>query len=425
MMLGFLSGLGSGCVGRSSFLGSRGSICGISATPKVVRRRSCAVKMYLGGGGFLGVGPAEVVVVIVVGWLVLGPKELIRVSKEVGSLLGSLRQSADDARRTLTNALEMEALEEEYNKTLEAFNSGYQQGVSGTAEKKKGEDEKDEKKVEDEKDQKKVEGKEEKSAKDEDTELVEGPAEAEAANLLESLAEEVAETVVDETGEAIAAEVGKTITSELLEKEDGEQDNLAEELGLEEEDEDESGDAETNSEEDAEDEDELDEARAETLEQEEDELAESTAEEREDALEETSAVSEEDQSDEKEKSETRSAAKKSDAADPEDEVRFGSLLSSALKPRPQRPVEAPIDEEAAARFQDQMKRLESPNQVPPMPESITESNGTVEDLTIEKDEIEKIELDYLDERARVELEALDRKYLEMKRKIMDKRSKMS
>lgn len=97
-----------------------------------ISQRRCSVCMSF-GGGFLGVGPAEVFVIVLVGWVVLGPRELIRVSKEVGAFLGGLRSAADDARSSLTRALEVEALEEEYNKTISAFQSGYRDGVSGKA----------------------------------------------------------------------------------------------------------------------------------------------------------------------------------------------------------------------------------------------------------------------------------------------------
>lgn len=96
------------------------------------------------GGGFLGVGPAEVFVVVLVGWVVLGPRELIRVSKQVGSFIGTLRSAADDAKNTLTQALEVDALEEEYNKTVDAFRSGYEDGASGKTVSTKDGDDKDE-----------------------------------------------------------------------------------------------------------------------------------------------------------------------------------------------------------------------------------------------------------------------------------------
>lgn len=62
----------------------------------------------LGGGGFLGVGPGELVVVAAVGWLLLGPEKLYAVSKDLGKLIGDLRRTANDARDSFQDALESE-----------------------------------------------------------------------------------------------------------------------------------------------------------------------------------------------------------------------------------------------------------------------------------------------------------------------------
>lgn len=62
----------------------------------------------LGGGGFLGVGPGELVVVAAVGWLLLGPEKLYAVSKDLGKLIGDLRRTANDARDSFKDALENE-----------------------------------------------------------------------------------------------------------------------------------------------------------------------------------------------------------------------------------------------------------------------------------------------------------------------------
>ncbi|GAB0495648.1 hypothetical protein MMPV_006952 [Pyropia vietnamensis] len=62
------------------------------------------------GGGFLGVGPAEIFVIGVVGWLVLGPQRLYQVARDSGKVLGQLRKTADDAKGSFTEALEMDSL---------------------------------------------------------------------------------------------------------------------------------------------------------------------------------------------------------------------------------------------------------------------------------------------------------------------------
>lgn len=67
----------------------------------------------LGGGGFLGVGPSEMVVVFAVGWLILGPQKLFALSRDVGRVVGDIKKSADEASSTFKEAMEMEALANE------------------------------------------------------------------------------------------------------------------------------------------------------------------------------------------------------------------------------------------------------------------------------------------------------------------------
>jgi Sec-independent protein translocase protein TatA len=74
---------------------------------------------FIGGGGILGVGPSEMAVIMAVGWFVLGPTKLFSLSREVGTVLGNLRRSADEARSTFTDAMEMEVAAEQAKK-LEA-----------------------------------------------------------------------------------------------------------------------------------------------------------------------------------------------------------------------------------------------------------------------------------------------------------------
>lgn len=66
----------------------------------------------LGGGGILGVGPAEMVVVFGVGWLLLGPTKLFSLSRDVGRVVGDLKRTADEASTTFTEAMEMEVAAE-------------------------------------------------------------------------------------------------------------------------------------------------------------------------------------------------------------------------------------------------------------------------------------------------------------------------
>ena len=45
-----------------------------------------------GGGGFLGVGAPEMVVIGAVAWALLGPKELYKLAKQAGEFLGEWQQ---------------------------------------------------------------------------------------------------------------------------------------------------------------------------------------------------------------------------------------------------------------------------------------------------------------------------------------------
>lgn len=62
--------------------------------------------MVFGGGGFLGVGAPEVLVIIAVGWFVLGPKQLIQLSRDIGQIIGELRKTTSAARDSFTDAIE-------------------------------------------------------------------------------------------------------------------------------------------------------------------------------------------------------------------------------------------------------------------------------------------------------------------------------
>lgn len=83
------------------------------------RRVRTTPKAILGGGGFLGVGAGEVVVILGVGWLLLGPEKLYALARDSGRVLGELRRSALEARETFTDALDIEMLESELKKKNE------------------------------------------------------------------------------------------------------------------------------------------------------------------------------------------------------------------------------------------------------------------------------------------------------------------
>jgi len=62
--------------------------------------------MDFGSDGFLGVGASEVVVIVAVGYFLLGPTELYRLAKEIGKLVTQLRATATEASSTFSEAME-------------------------------------------------------------------------------------------------------------------------------------------------------------------------------------------------------------------------------------------------------------------------------------------------------------------------------
>lgn len=71
----------------------------------------------LGGGGFLGVGSSELVVILLVGWLLLGPEKLFSLAKDTGKVLGELRRTANQAKEQFDEALELDLLASEMKQT--------------------------------------------------------------------------------------------------------------------------------------------------------------------------------------------------------------------------------------------------------------------------------------------------------------------
>jgi Sec-independent protein translocase protein TatA len=63
---------------------------------------------FLGGGGILGVGPSEMAVIMAVGWFLLGPTKLFSLSRDIGKVIGDIRRSANEAKTTFTDAMEIE-----------------------------------------------------------------------------------------------------------------------------------------------------------------------------------------------------------------------------------------------------------------------------------------------------------------------------
>lgn len=75
------------------------------------------------GGGFLGVGASEVIVIVAVGWVLLGPEKLFSLAKDSGKVLGQLRRTADEAKETFSEALDLDKLADEARAISTEFES--------------------------------------------------------------------------------------------------------------------------------------------------------------------------------------------------------------------------------------------------------------------------------------------------------------
>lgn len=110
---------GSSCIIQRNLWTSK-----VKWSGRKICRRCCKknyyplVAVFNGGGGVFGVGTSELVVIGIVAWVVLGPKRLYALSKDVGRIFGELRKSAEEAKTTLLTALESE-LEESTTKEKE------------------------------------------------------------------------------------------------------------------------------------------------------------------------------------------------------------------------------------------------------------------------------------------------------------------
>uniref|UniRef100_A0A7S1ES57 Uncharacterized protein n=1 Tax=Timspurckia oligopyrenoides TaxID=708627 RepID=A0A7S1ES57_9RHOD len=75
------------------------------------------------GGGFLGVGPMELAVVFTLGWIVLGPKELLNVARQAGKAIGSLKSIAFNARDNIQSIINADDIQEEFNKIVQSVSA--------------------------------------------------------------------------------------------------------------------------------------------------------------------------------------------------------------------------------------------------------------------------------------------------------------
>lgn len=123
-------------LGRTSFRGRGIPRCRpvIPSAERSTFRREALTRMF-GGGGILGVGPSEVVVIVAVGWLLLGPEKLFSLAKDSGKLIGELRRTATEAKDTFSDALDVDLLAAELELKSKSKGTIEEEGLDGLAEK--------------------------------------------------------------------------------------------------------------------------------------------------------------------------------------------------------------------------------------------------------------------------------------------------
>jgi len=83
------------------------------------------VAVFGPGGGFFGVGTSELIVIGAVAWLVLGPKRLYQLARDIGKISGEIKNVAEEARQTFQQAIDLDAIDGE---------SGFQNNKSSRSE---------------------------------------------------------------------------------------------------------------------------------------------------------------------------------------------------------------------------------------------------------------------------------------------------
>jgi len=98
-------------------------------TTRTKQRRSStssSLQMFLGtDGGILGVGTPEVFTILLVGYFVLGPNDLYKLTKEVGKFVQNFRTLGSEASKTLETNLESQLELEEIRKAQRNLNDAF------------------------------------------------------------------------------------------------------------------------------------------------------------------------------------------------------------------------------------------------------------------------------------------------------------
>merc|ERR1712205_28174 len=79
----------------------------INKKKRFSKKGLCDTKALLGpSGGFFGVGSSEVLVIGVVAWLILGPKRLYQLARDIGRISAEFKNVTEEARSTFQKAVD-------------------------------------------------------------------------------------------------------------------------------------------------------------------------------------------------------------------------------------------------------------------------------------------------------------------------------
>lgn len=112
--------------GHGAFMG-RGMRLRTAPIAKKKSNRKGELGMFLGSdGGILGVGTPEVAVIALVGYFVLGPTELFKLTKEIGKFIQNIRTLGTEASKsfesTMEDQLELQEIRKAQSELTDAFN---------------------------------------------------------------------------------------------------------------------------------------------------------------------------------------------------------------------------------------------------------------------------------------------------------------
>jgi len=98
----------------------------VSSSTKSKSSSSTGLNMFMGSdGGILGVGAPEVATILLVGYFVLGPSDLYKVVREVGSFVQNIRTLGNDLTKSFETNLESNFQLEEIRKAQQELNDAF------------------------------------------------------------------------------------------------------------------------------------------------------------------------------------------------------------------------------------------------------------------------------------------------------------